>query len=66
MRSAFARVAPPAWLYCLPLLLVAAHAGAEADSHMPPRFAHLTDRDGLSQVSVWTILQDRQGFLWFG
>ena len=30
------------------------------------RFEHLTNRDGLSQMSVPAILQDRRGFMWFG
>ena len=30
------------------------------------QFDHFSNLDGLSQVSVWTILQDRQGLLWFG
>jgi len=30
------------------------------------RFAHLSLQDGLSQSAVNCILQDRQGFLWFG
>ncbi|MBN1582116.1 MAG: response regulator [Anaerolineae bacterium] len=30
------------------------------------RFAHLDIDDGLSNNSVRTILQDRQGFMWFG
>lgn len=28
-------------------------------------FDHLSNLDGLSQVSVWSILQDRHGILWF-
>ncbi len=32
----------------------------------PTPFEHLTTRDGLSQMSVLVILQDRQGFMWFG
>ena len=36
-----------------------------ADSSAP-RFTRLSVRDGLSQSSVETILQDRNGFLWFG
>ena len=30
------------------------------------RFDHLTTADGLSNDSVFSILQDRHGFLWFG
>ncbi len=30
------------------------------------RFNHLTTADGLSNDSVFSILQDRDGFLWFG
>ncbi len=30
------------------------------------RFDHLTRAEGLSQVTVPSILQDRQGFMWFG
>lgn len=29
-------------------------------------FEYLTDRDGLSQNSVWSIYQDEEGFMWFG
>ncbi len=30
------------------------------------RFEHLSVQQGLSQNSVWSILQDREGFMWFG
>ena len=30
------------------------------------RFEHLTTSDGLSQMTVYAILQDRRGFMWFG
>jgi hypothetical protein len=30
------------------------------------RFEHLTSADGLSSESVFSILQDRRGFMWFG
>jgi len=30
------------------------------------KFEHITIQDGLSQSSVHTIIQDRQGFLWLG
>jgi len=36
------------------------------DFHGFLRFEHLSLEDGLSQSSVNAILQDRQGFLWFG
>ena len=32
----------------------------------PLRFEHLSLEDGLSQNAVLSMLQDRQGFLWFG
>ncbi len=31
-----------------------------------PRFTHLTGEQGLSNNTVWCILQDAQGFMWFG
>jgi len=30
------------------------------------RFEHISNEQGLSQVSVNSIMQDRQGFMWFG
>ncbi|MDP2412664.1 two-component regulator propeller domain-containing protein, partial [Daejeonella sp.] len=30
------------------------------------RFEHLTEKDGLSNNQVTSILQDREGFMWFG
>ena len=30
------------------------------------RFQHLTGQDGLSHQVVWAMMQDQQGFLWFG
>jgi ligand-binding sensor domain-containing protein len=37
-----------------------AHAG------LPPQFTNLSVVHGLAQNSVWSILRDNQGFLWFG
>ena len=36
------------------------------DQYSNPRFDHLTVDDGLSQSIVHAILQDGQGYLWFG
>ena len=33
---------------------------------LPVKFEHLTSEDGLSQNSVYAILQDSDGFMWFG
>ncbi|NQV30492.1 MAG: hypothetical protein HQ508_06360 [Candidatus Marinimicrobia bacterium] len=33
---------------------------------LPVHFEHLTAADGLSQNAVYTILEDNQGFMWFG
>ncbi|WP_421828876.1 two-component regulator propeller domain-containing protein [Larkinella sp.] len=33
---------------------------------VPIRFKHLTTNEGLSQNNVTCVLQDRQGFMWFG
>jgi len=30
------------------------------------RFKHVTSADGLSNDSVFSILEDRRGFMWFG
>ncbi|MES2730788.1 MAG: two-component regulator propeller domain-containing protein [Bacteroidota bacterium] len=30
------------------------------------KFGHLTTKEGLSQSRVYSILQDKQGFMWFG
>jgi len=37
---------------------------ADIEQHL--RFKHLTLDDGLSQISINCILQDAQGFMWFG
>lgn len=34
--------------------------------YKPLRFETVTQADGLSQTTVATILQDQQGYLWFG
>ena len=46
-------------------LILALPAGSSAQQQ-DLRFEHLTADDGLSHNSVYAILQDRQGFMWFG
>ncbi|MEM8682401.1 MAG: two-component regulator propeller domain-containing protein, partial [Pseudomonadota bacterium] len=48
----------------LALFLPFAHVTAN-ETH-PMRFEQLSLRDGLSQVAVVSMLQDSEGFLWFG
>jgi signal transduction histidine kinase/ligand-binding sensor domain-containing protein/DNA-binding response OmpR family regulator/HPt (histidine-containing phosphotransfer) domain-containing protein len=42
----------------------AAHAGVPAPAVRPMYFEHLTTRDGLSQSTVNSILQDSLGYVW--
>lgn len=58
LLSAFAACA--AWT----LVGSAAQAAAPVPEVRPIYFEHLTMRDGLSQSTVMSILQDSQGFLW--
>src|SRR5918992_3066679 len=44
----------------------AAQAAAPVPDARPIYFEHLTMRDGLSQSTVMSILQDAQGYLWLG
>ncbi|MGA2586254.1 MAG: two-component regulator propeller domain-containing protein [Candidatus Aminicenantales bacterium] len=37
-----------------------------AAQEIPNNFAHLSIKDGMSQGSAYTILQDRRGFIWIG
>ena len=39
---------------------------AETDTSHPMRFGHLTLDDGLSQSNVLSVLQDSDGWMWFG
>ena len=48
------------------LLLIAAASVAAAADSPPLVLTHLTTADGLPQGGVHTILQDSQGFMWFG
>ncbi|WP_229451953.1 two-component regulator propeller domain-containing protein [Massilia niastensis] len=49
------------------VLLLALAAGARAVTPEPTlRFEHLSVQQGLAQESVQTVVQDRDGFMWFG
>ncbi|RLA57634.1 MAG: hypothetical protein DRR04_12480, partial [Gammaproteobacteria bacterium] len=47
----------------LTIIMVSLAGSSPAD---PIRFEHLTVNDGLPENSVRAILQDQDGFLWFG
>lgn len=51
------------FLFIAILIFIFRYAGAQ---DMNYHFEYLTDRDGLSQNSVWSIYQDEEGFMWFG
>ncbi len=46
--------------------LLLARGVAAQENSPPPRFEHLTPNEGLPGRHVLAILQDRQGFMWFG
>lgn len=48
------------------LILVVSFPGAIPAQGSNVKFDHIAEKEGLSQVSVLCILQDRQGFMWFG
>ncbi|WP_313171803.1 two-component regulator propeller domain-containing protein [Massilia oculi] len=52
----------------LPLVLALAALTTPAAAAPEPtlRFEHLSVQQGLSQESVLSIVQDRDGFMWFG
>jgi signal transduction histidine kinase/ligand-binding sensor domain-containing protein/CheY-like chemotaxis protein len=56
------------WLFALLLALAGLFgAGAQAAAPAPTlRFEHLSVEDGLAQESVLSIVQDGDGFMWFG
>ena len=50
----------------LPLLLVLTDSTKLSASDYTTKFEHLSIEDGLSQSVVFSILQDRNGYIWFG
>jgi ligand-binding sensor domain-containing protein len=54
-----------AFVACAMLTAIcAAHAAAPVPAARPIYFEHLTMRDGLSQSTVMSVLQDSHGYLW--
>ena len=53
-------------LYTLLFCVFCLHLNAMAASDKPIRFSRISFKEGLSQNSVFSIYQDRHGFLWFG
>ncbi len=49
-------------LYCIFLLILS----AEFNYPQSLKFQHLTVEDGLSNNEVFAVIQDRNGFIWFG
>ncbi len=64
MKSSFHRIG--VMLAILPFLLVGAGLHYRVTAQQSVKFSHLTVKEGLSQGTVQCILQDRQGFMWFG
>ncbi|QQS35100.1 MAG: hypothetical protein IPM56_12650 [Ignavibacteriales bacterium] len=52
------------FLYVILLLIVLSSPIISQSANI--RFDHLTTEDGLSQSTVFSIVQDRKGFMWFG
>ncbi|MFP4302535.1 MAG: two-component regulator propeller domain-containing protein [Spirochaetaceae bacterium] len=50
----------------LPILPAFAEPARLLQQNAPPRFESLTREDGLSNLSVSSVVQDSNGFLWFG
>jgi ligand-binding sensor domain-containing protein/signal transduction histidine kinase len=48
------------------LFLILAVSHWSFSQAVSPKFSHLTTSDGLSQNSVFAILKDYKGFMWFG
>jgi len=53
-------------LFIHPEIRVHAHESEDPDPAKSLSFEHLTTDDGLSFPNVYNILQDQQGFMWFG
>ena len=51
-------------ILCLLLIFKITHKGNSQNESL--RFEHLGVKEGLSNETVTTILQSREGFLWFG
>jgi ligand-binding sensor domain-containing protein len=54
----------PRFTYLLFILLCAAFQTAFSQQHL--NFKHLTINEGLSQNTVFSMMQDKTGFMWIG
>lgn len=52
-------------VWMLPVRAQLLPSGTTAHHRFAPQFEHLTIDEGLSQSSIFAILQDRSGYLWF-
>jgi ligand-binding sensor domain-containing protein len=64
MKSILKYIVPQSFL--LPLLLYFLSPAVLSAQSEKYTFRHLTIEDGLSQSTIFSILQDRIGFMWFG
>jgi len=53
-------------IYNLPFLLIPSLAATLHAQNRPVKFERIGVEQGLSQSTVFSILQDYQGFMWFG
>mgnify|MGYP000176845682 CR=1 FL=1 len=53
-------------LFCLSISFVFSQKQEQENNYKALKFKNFSLKEGLSQSSVLTILQDRKGFLWFG
>lgn len=64
-RQAAATLARREWMF-IPILVILYGFLYPMADRQPIKFEHLSLKDGLSQSTVHTIIQDHQGFIWFG
>ncbi|HYQ58096.1 MAG TPA: two-component regulator propeller domain-containing protein, partial [Draconibacterium sp.] len=53
-------------IHLLKIIFIATIGIYNANAQSNIRFEHLTTKDGLSINSIFSICQDKEGFMWFG